>query len=85
MTCAVLLLGYGFGPGPTEQQRGGRLPPCVNRRSYHTPGLALAGGVLAGINPCAPVLLAFAAAAQSRALLEAVTFFLWSRRPTTRR
>jgi len=53
------------------------LPPCVNRRSYRNPALALAGGVVTGINPCAPVLLAFAAAAQSRALLEAITFFLW--------
>lgn len=77
MTCAVLLLWYGFRPGPTEQKRVGRLPPCVNRRSYRTPGLALAGGFVTGINPCAPVLLAFAAAAQSRALLEAITFFLW--------
>jgi len=77
MTCAVLLLWYGFGPSPAEQKREGRLPPCVNRRSYRTPGLALAGGVLTGINPCAPVLLAFTAAAQSGALLEAITFFLW--------
>jgi hypothetical protein len=27
MTCAVLLLWYGFGPGPAEQKREGRLPP----------------------------------------------------------
>ena len=31
---------------------------------------------MTGMNPCAPVLLAFAAAAQSRTLLEAVVFFL---------
>ncbi len=76
MTCAALLLWYGFGTSPAEQSRAGGLPPCVNRRSYRTPQLALAGGVVTGMNPCAPMLLAFAAAAQSRAVFEAITFFL---------
>lgn len=76
IVCAGFLLWYGFGPTPGEKVPGGRLPPCVNRRSYHTPGLALAGGIITGMNPCAPMLLAFAAAAQSRTLLEATAFFL---------
>jgi sulfite exporter TauE/SafE len=76
MVCAVLLLRYGFSADPAERGHQGRLPPCVNRRSYRTPGLALAGGVVTGMNPCAPVLLAFAAAAQSRALFGAIFFFL---------
>jgi hypothetical protein len=48
----------------------------VNQHSYRTPSLAVIGGLVTGLNPCAPVLLAFAAAAESRTLFESLVFFL---------
>jgi sulfite exporter TauE/SafE len=74
MGFSVLLLRYGFGSDPVA--RPGRLPTCVNRRSYRTPGLAVIGGLVTGLNPCAPVLLAFTAAAQSQTILGSLVFFL---------
>ena len=76
MTGAAWLLWYGFGSSSPNASGSRPLPLCLNRRSYRTPGLAWIGGIVTGLNPCAPVLLAFAAAAQSRAMLEAIAFFL---------
>jgi len=76
MTGAAWLLWYGFGSSSPNASGNRPLRLCVSRKSYRTPGLAWIGGIVTGLSPCAPVLLAFAAAAQSRAMLDAVAFFL---------
>ncbi len=74
---SVLLLRYGFASAQPDNPAEVRKPGCLYRRSYRTPVLALTGGLVTGVNPCAPVLLAFTAAAQTGNLFQCVSFFLW--------